>query len=177
MILFKKRDIERYTDSLAAYLPGGVLFAIKSFQDSNFRKLLRGLAGELFRANGTLIEYNEEIFPDTTTKFLGEWESALGLSPGSGATNDDRRRDILVRLASSGVQTEQDFIDLAAIFGIPITISGDTYTITVGVEQPLEEAFPLSFEIAFGSPEIALLRALFEDLIPANCELVIIQTA
>jgi len=175
MILFKKRDLEKYTDSLAAYLPGGILFAIKSFQDSNFRKLLRGFAGELFRSNGLLIEYSEEILPDTTNKFLGEWESALGLSPGSGDTNEDRRRDILVRLASSGVQTSQDFIDLAAIFGIPVTVTGSTYTITVGVTIPIAETFPLEFEINFGSPEIELLRGLFENLIPANCELVIVQ--
>jgi len=175
MILFKKRDLEQYTDSLAAYLPGGILFAIKSFQDSNFRKLLRGFAGELFRSNGLLIEYSEEVLPDTTNKFLGEWESSLGLSPGSGATNEDRRRDILVRLASSGVQTSQDFIDLAAIFGIPVTVTGITYTITVGVSIPIAETFPLEFEINFGSAEIELLRGLFENLIPANCELVIVQ--
>ena len=175
MMLFQKRDIERYTDSLAAYLPGGILFAIKSFQDSNFRKLLRGFAGELFRSNGLLIEYSEEILPDTTEKFLGEWESALNLSPGPGYSSSDRRRDILVRLASSGVQTGDDFVELAAIFGIPITVTGDTYTITIGVSIPLAETFPLEFAINFGSAEIELLRGLFEDLIPANCELVIVQ--
>ncbi len=84
MILFKARNIERFTDSLAAYLPGGILFAIKSYQNSNFRKLLRGIAGELFRANGLLSDYNKEIYPDTTERFLVEWESALALSPGSG---------------------------------------------------------------------------------------------
>ena len=175
MILFKARNIERFTDSLAAYLPGGILFAIKSYQNSNFRKLLRGIAGELFRANGLLSDYNKEIYPDTTERFLVEWESALALSPGSGATDEDRRRDILVRLASSGVQTDQDFIDLAAVFGIPITIVGNTYTITVGVELPLSETFPMSFGLNFGSAEIELLRGLFENLIPANCELIIIQ--
>lgn len=175
MMLFKRRDVDQYADSIGAYLPGGILFASKSIKDSNFRKLLRGIASELFRVNGLLSEYNEEIYPDTTNKFLSEWESTLDITPPSGATNETRRRDILVKLASSGVQTGQDFIDLAAIFGIPITIVGDTYTITIGVSLPLSETFPLEFAINFGSAEIELLRGLFENLIPANCELVIVQ--
>ena len=79
MSLFKRRSIEAYTDSLAEYMPGGELFAAKSVYDSNFRKLLRGMAGELFRANGLLREYNDQIIPDRTEKFIDEWEKAVGI--------------------------------------------------------------------------------------------------
>ncbi len=140
MVLFARRDIDQYTNSLADYLPGGCLFASASVSNSNFRKLLRGMAGELFRANGLLKEYSEEIIPDQTVKFIGEWEQALGIPDdcfsGTGSITE-RRRDVLVKLASLGVQTAQDFIDLGTIFGAAVTVQAGRDTIT----------FPLTFPV------------------------------
>lgn len=201
MSLFKRRDLEQYTDSLAAYLPGGKLFASKSIQDSNFRKLLRGLSGELFRSNGLLRDYSSEILPDQTNKFLSEWESALGIPDDcfSGAgSNDDRRRDILVKLSALGVQTAQDFVDLAALYGVvvevvpgslsgvfplhfPVLVFGSAedarFTIIVNITVPTESAFPYLFPIPFGTSEIGIIRCIFEKLKPANCNLLIRQVA
>jgi len=194
MALFQRRNIEEYTDSLAAYLPNGELFASKSVNDSNFRKLLRGLSGELFRANGLLRDYSNEILPDTTAKFLSEWESALGIPDGcfnGEGSNDERRRDILTKLSALGVQTEQDFIDLALIFGKVVTI-----------KQLSNEAFP-AYSVPFnlvGFPEArfiiivegvdlvggvppydvpfflsvgeSVLECVFKKLKPANCEVI-----
>ena len=199
MALFKKRDVEQYTDSLAAYLPGGELFISKSVKDSNFRKLLRGMSGELFRANGLLIDYTNEIIPDQTNDFLSEWESAVGIPDlcftGTG-TNAERRRDILLKLAALGVQTEQDYIDLAAAFGVTITVTPaadialfpmtfpiilfDTevdarFTIVIGFDFPVEVTFPYTFPIPFGTPEIGIIQCVFEQLKPANCQLIFRQ--
>lgn len=201
MFLFERRDLEEYTDSLAAYMPGGELFASKSVQDSNFRKLLRGMAGELFRSNGLLREYSSEVLPDQTSKFLDEWESALGIPDecfsGTGS-NEERRRDILVKLASLGVQTAQDFVDLAAIFGVtveivpgsdsgvfplifPVLVFGSAeearFTIIVNITVTPESAFPYTFPIPFGTSEIGIIRCIFEHLKPANCNLIIQQVA
>ncbi len=197
--LFARRDIEQYTNSLADYLPGGCLFASASVDSSNFRKLLRGMAGELFRANGLLKEYSEEIIPDLTTKFIEEWESALGIPDscfsGTGSLTD-RRRDILTKLSALGVQTRQDFIDLAATFGVTITINAGISEITFPLTFPVvmfstvKEArftivvrftvqaanrFPLVFPITFGSGEIAILECLFTKLKPANCDIIFQQ--
>lgn len=138
MILFKKRDVDQYTNSSAQYLPGGDLFVSKSIQNKNFRQLLKGMAGELFSANGLLREY--DILPDKTENFIAEWESAVGIPDscftGTG-TIDERRRDINVKLAALGVQTEEDFVALAGLFDIEIKITH------------LEEAsgiFPLVFD-------------------------------
>ena len=199
MALFKTRDIDAYTDSLAAYMPGGDLFASKSVQDSNFRKLLRGMAGELFRANGLLGEYNDNIIPDTTVKFIDEWESALGIPDdcfsGTGSL-DDRRRDVLVKLASLGVQTAQDFIDLAETFGVTVTVNGGydeiafplvfpvvmfatnteaRFTIVVRFNVTAANKFPLTFPFTFGDDDIAILECLFTKLKPANCNIIFQQ--
>lgn len=199
MQLFQRRDIDQYTDSLAAYMPGGELFRQKSVHDSNFRKLLRGMAGELFRANGLLRDYNNELLPDQTIKFIEEWESALGIPddcfPASGTT-DERRRDILAKLAALGVQTVDDFVALAALFGITVTVVPALDEITFPVTFPIPmyttekdarftiivefnvtavDRFPMTFPITFGSGEIALIECLFEKLKPANCRLVFRQ--
>jgi len=200
MALFERRDLEQYTKSLADYLPGGCLFASASVQDSNFRKLLRGMAGELFRSNGLLKEYSEQIIPDQTIKFIDEWESALGIPDNcfSGAgTLTERRRDILAKLAALGVQTAQDFVDLAATFGVTVTVNGgieeitfplvfpivmfDTkkearFTIIVRFTDQAANRFPLVFPFTFGSGELAILECLFTELKPANCDIIFIQT-
>ena len=197
--LFERRDLEQYTDSLADYLPGGELFASKSVQDSNFRKLLRGLAGELFRSNGLLIEYSCEIIPDQTNKFLSEWESTLGIPDdcfsGTG-TSDERRRDILVKLAALGVQTDIDFEELALLFGIVVNVKSGTingifpmvfpiiffdtekdarFTIVVTFTVPAANTFTYTFPIVFGGAEIAILECLFTKLKPANCDIIFEQ--
>ncbi len=199
MGIFNRRDLEQYTDSLADYLPGGILFASKSVQNSNFRKLLRGMAGELFRSNGLLKSYNDEILPDKTVKFIDEWESAVGIPDdcfkGTGTT-DERRRDILTKLASLGIQTRQDFIDVGAILGItigvetgstsstfpltfPVTLFNNAkqarFTIIVTFTVPAANRFTYTFPIVFGGSEIAILECLFEKLKPSNCNLIFKQ--
>jgi len=180
-------------------MPSGPLFAAKSVQDSNFRKLLRGMAGELFRSNGFLISYSEEVIPDLTVKFISEWESALGIPDdcfsGTG-TIDERRRDVLVKLASSGIQTADDFVELAATFGVLVSVNSGIREITFPLVFPIvmftteKEArftivvrftveaankFPLVFPITFGSGEIAILECLFTKLKPANCDIIFQQ--
>ena len=199
MALFERRDLEQYTDSLADYLPGGILFASKSVQNSNFRKLLRGMSGELFRANGLLKEYNDQIIPDQTTKFIEEWESALGIPDdcfNARGTLTERRRDILTKLAALGVQTNADFVALGLVFGVTLTVrSGSVngtfpmvfpvilfdstkqarFTIIVTFTLTAANQFPLIFPFIFGSSEIAILECLFEKLKPANCNVIFEQ--
>lgn len=199
MGIFNRRDIEQYTDSLADYLPGGLLFASKSVKNSNFRKLLKGMSGELFRANGLLKTYNDEILPDQTVKFIDEWESTLGIPDdcfkGTG-TIDERRRDVLIKLASLGVQTKQDFINLADLLGIVVTVESGSghasfplifpvvlfnsskdarFTIIITFTVEPASRFPYTFPFIFGGEEIAILECLFNKLKPSNCKLIFVQ--
>jgi len=189
-------DLERHTRALADYMPNGPLFEAKNIQDSNFRQLLKGIAGELFTAQGYLITLEEEYFPDATNLFIDEWLKALQIPDGcllGTGTNDEKRRDILVKLSSLGVQTKKDFEELAAIFGVTITIvTGDEaasfpmsfpliffntpadsrYTIIVNFPLPTGGFFIYNFPIVFGDKSQSILTCLFRRLRPANCQVI-----
>lgn len=197
--LFKRRNLEEYADSLAAYMPGGELFTAKSVQNTNFRKLLRGMAGELFRANGLLRGYSEEILPDQTTRFLDEWEAAVGIPDEcflGGGTNDERRCNILVKLAALGVQTPEDFEELALTLGVVVTVTslaadpfppydvpftpiglpGGRFVIVVEGENLVTEELPpydVPFSLVVGE---SLLECIFNRLKPANCSVLFRNT-
>jgi uncharacterized protein YmfQ (DUF2313 family) len=198
--IFKRRSVDEYADSLAAYMPGGEIFAAAHISDTNFRNLIVGLATEMYRANGYLRDFMPGIIPDETVKFLDEWESALGIPcdcfDGEG-DYDTRRRDVLVKLASSGIQTVDDFVELAELFGVTVTVTPghdeitfpltfpvlmfDTeresrFTIVVQFTGPDINSFPQTFPIQFGSDEAGILECLFNTLKPAHCQ-VIFQAA
>ena len=190
---------EQHTDSLADYMPGGPLFEAKRIGDSNFRKLLRGFASELFTAEGYLRSFDSEYSPLNTTLFLEEWEQALGIPDtcfaGDG-TVTERRRDVLIKLASLGVQTADDLVQLAALFGITATVrAGRAFSVfplefpvllfntekearfTLVVDFPVTEAskFPLTFPFVFGDETIGVVECLFNKLKPANCNIIFRQ--
>ena len=194
--MIKKFTLEEHTNALADYLPNGRLFEAKGINDSNFRQLLRGLSGELFNAQGYLKTLNEEYIPDLTNLFLNEWEQTLGIPDecfsGTGS-NDNRRRDILVKLAALGVQTAQEFEDLGDLFGINVTVgpgietasftmsfpiilfnspSDSRFTIVIDFPIPTGGFFIYNFPINFGESSQFILKCLFEKLRPANCQLI-----
>lgn len=189
-------NLEAHTRALADYMPNGPLFEAKNIQDSNFRQLLKGMAGELFTAQGYLVTLEEEYFPDQTNLFLDEWLRALRIPDGcllGTGTNDEKRRDILVKLSALGVQTADDFVALADLFGVTITIvTGDEaasfplsfpllffstpadsrYTIIVNFPLPTGGFFIYNFPIVFGDAAQSILTCLFTRLKPANCQVI-----
>ena len=190
---------DQHTQRLADYMPGGRLFRSKNIADSNFRKLLRGLSHELFTADGLLRDFQQDINPNVTTYFLNEWEQALGIPddcfPGSG-TEDERRRDILIKLSALGIQTVDDFVELAAVFGITVDVHGGRYfskfplefpillfdsekasrfTIVVDFTVDAASKLPLTFPFTFGDEIIGGLECLFRRLKPANCDILFRQ--
>jgi len=195
----KPHTIEEHTKALADYMPGGDLFTAKNIQDKVMYDLLKGISRESVRAESYLVDLQEEFIPDKTNAFIADWERSLGIPDdcfkGTG-TNDERRRDILVKLASLGVQTNQDFVDLAALFGITVTIRSGAelivfpftfpmfffateqdarFTIVVEFEtSAIAATFPLVFPFTFGEEIIGTLTCLFNKLKPANCQVIFI---
>lgn len=187
-------NIEDHADALADYMPNGRLFEAKKIGSSNYRQLLKGIAGELFTAEGYLISLNDEYLPDQTTLFLSEWESALGIPDDCfpvSVSNDDRRRNILVKLAALGVQTANDFESLGDIFGITVQVftgeevasfpmsfpliffntpSDSRFTIIIDFPLPDSGFFIYNFPIIFGESSQFILKCLFRKLAPANCQ-------
>lgn len=195
-------SLAKHARALAAYLPNGKMFGAKNIQGSNLNQLMRGLAGEMRTAEGHLNTLEAEYFPDNTVLFLDEWERVLGIPDdcfsGTG-TAEERRTHVLVKLASLGIQTAQDFIDLAAIFGVVIVVTPGVetgspasfpltfpfvldgpltdlrFTIFVEFTVPDTSRFSLMFPFTFGSDLVVILECLFNRLKPANCTLIFEQ--
>ncbi len=193
-------DLEQHTDSLASYLPNDPLFVSKFIDDTNMRNLLKGLASELENTEAYLREVQKELIPDQTVNFIPEWERAVGIPDecfsGQG-TQDERRRDILAKLASLGVQTAEDFENVALIFGLVVNVmsgieSNETFPLTFPFTFPLTEqdarftivvefeptavtVFPYTFPFTFGDDSITILRCLFNNLKPANCQVLFVS--
>ena len=182
MTIFDERTLTECTDSLARYHPDGKLFEAKNIDGTNYRSFLQGLSFELCRAQDLLITYINEVLPDTTTLLIAEWQSALGIPDdcisGGGATIE-QRRDILLKLAASGLQTAQDFIDFAKIFGFvnpepgEITVSQGVSKFEIIITFPtgIGSDFPYTFPILFGTEATGVLQCLFTTLKPANCSI------
>jgi len=187
-------NIEDHADALADYMPNGRLFEAKKINNSNYRQLLRGIANELFTSEGYLISLNDEYLPDQTILFLDEWESALGLPDDCfpvSTDNNDRRRNILVKLSALGVQTASDFENLGDIFGISVSVltgeevasfpisfpliffnnpSDSRFTIIIDFPLPTSGFFIYNFPIVFGESSQFILKCLFRKVAPANCQ-------
>lgn len=198
--LIQQHSQSKHADSVADYLPSGRLFEAARITNTNFRKLLLGLASELSIGEGYLKTISNEYDINTTTLLIEEWEGALGLPDdcfSASGTIEERRRDVLVKLASLGVQTDDDLVELGVIFGIPIVVSSGVdlgsvfpmvfpfmffatakdarFTIIVDFTVTAASSFPLTFPFTFGSSEIAILECLFNKLKPANCDIIFRQ--
>lgn len=195
MKLFRQHTKEEQADSLAHFLPNGRPFAKKWEESSNLRRFIMGLACELFRVEEKMNLISEEYDVRTTTLFIDEWESAVGIPDrclsGSG-TLEERRRDVLIKLAKMNVTTVEDFVALAAEFGITVTVTPGAvhgvfpmvfpimffstakearFTMIVDFPSALE-VFPLTFPIPFGDGAISVIKCLFSRLRPANVQII-----
>ena len=188
-----KNSRESHTNILADFLPSGPLFEAKKIGDSNFRKLLTGFAGELVTAEGYIKTFDEEYSPLTTTLFIEEWERVLSIPDdcfkATGDT-DERRVHILTKLASLGIQTVADFIELGVVFGIVITVEpldemsvppipivypDARFTIVI-TGANLQAGVP-PYDVPFTpvSNESTLI-CLFNKLKPSNCKLIFVNS-
>lgn len=194
--IFQERTREEHRSNLAKYLLDGLLMKAKNDNRTNMYKLLFAFA-ETFRLLDEQINLTGvETFPEYTVSTLERWEKDFGIPDDVFDISGDleeRRNNLLIKIAALGVQTEQDFIDLGALFGVsPIEIEqgGDilffplTFPIPFG-GTPAEarnviffhfpsdlsignNTFPLSFPIEFSTIQIGQLEALFLKLIQAN---------
>jgi uncharacterized protein YmfQ (DUF2313 family) len=192
--LFKKVNLEKMSESFSIYLPSGKLFDSRSRLKSNFRKMINGLSEECLRAHNILRVHNDQYYPDYTLDYLEEWESVLGIPDEcffvSGEGIRKRQENVIVKLARMNVQTQKDFVELARIFGLEITVHGGLdpivnygdfandkearFTIVI-LYQPTTE-FDYTFNFNFGGDAIGLLQCVFEKIRPANCQ-VLFQAA
>ncbi len=197
-----KHTLEEQRDSLAKFLPSGCLLAAKDVPDTIFFKLIQGIAKEFVRMECAAVELQEQHNPANTTVFIEEWEASLGIPDDcfdTRGTLDERRLNIIVKFSLMNLQTRQDFIDLAALYGFDIdfqmmTDRGAkvfplTFPITFQIANPLDinfvvfvrflnatapqaAGFPFTFPILFASAGLNIVQCLFEKLKPVDVKLV-----
>ncbi len=143
---FKPNDIETNAQIFADLLPKGEVFLAKNIQDSNLRKLLRGLSGEMYRIQDKTYEIAFEYTIENTTKLIEEWEKSVGIPDECFSTNVDieqRRKQVIAKLGKMNIQIAEDYIKLAAFFGYDIVIKTHLFE--------KNSIFPLKFPIKFNS--------------------------
>lgn len=115
---------EQYRDLLLALQPPGQALPVDP--DSTWARLLLALADELARLDARADDLVDEADPRTTYELLADWEQVAGL-PDSCApesrTVTERRNALHARIAGMGGQSQQYYIDLAALLGYTITIT------------------------------------------------------
>lgn len=193
--LFNEHTQSEHADSIADYLPNGPLFLAKKLGGTKMRSLLIGLATQIMIAENKLELTWQELDPASTTLLIEEWESALGIPDScfsATGTLEERRRDVLVKLNSS-VQTRQDFIDLAALFGLTVVINSGLsfttfplvfpwlffntakearFTMVVDFNVGATSVFPLVFPIPFDDGGVGAVKCIFNKLKPANVQII-----
>lgn len=199
--LFKCHDLTEHAEAIAKYLPGGPLFEAAHAKDTIFNMFLRGIGRIDEEVEGFLKLFDSELDINTTTAFLVPWEDTLGIGkPGDCfSRNEDiqtRRQQVLIKLAALGVQTEQDFVDLAALYGIEIALFAGAevglftftfpffffntpkqarFTMVVFYEVAQAFTFTYTFPIVFGNAAIPILECLFRQLAPGNVDVIFRQ--
>ena len=115
---------EQHTDVLASFVPVGRSYEAAFVEASGLRRYLAASSNEFKRLQDLIATFLEQLDPVTTENFISEWENALGIPDSCipiAATDDERRDNIVLKLNALSVQTEADFIALAAAFGFTIT--------------------------------------------------------
>ncbi len=193
--MLKERTQTQQADILAQYLRDDNLHEAKNKDGSTLRKILIGLASEWLNFRSKINEVSNEYNPKTTTKLIEEWEEFVGIPDDCipvASTIEQRRLNVLLKLAGINATTEAQFKNVASILGYNIEVSNGVSTSTFPLTLPfllISEAsapftivitlpssiqpngFTLTFPFTLTSQQPAILDCLFNKLKPANTQL------
>ncbi len=172
--------------SLADYILSDPLHAGKNIPGASFRQTLEAFALEFTRMEEKHQELADEMDPQRTIELISEWEKIVSIPDQcfpvtSGLTVEARRKQVVAKLALMNATTKQDFIDVAAFFGVSVQITNAldkpslgltgteglmTMVVTFNIVAT-PSTFPLTFPIAFGFDEQTnQIQCLFQKMAP-----------
>lgn len=186
--MLEVRTKTQQADILAQYLRDDRLHHSKNKEDSVLRKILIGLATGWLDFRDKINEVSKEYNPNVTTALLEEWEEFVGIPDSCIAvafTAEQRRLNILLKLAGINVTTAKQFKNIALILGsqievgsgvdfyptIPIDEASAPFTIVITlpiVDQDFR--FPLILPFKLSADEPSIINCLFNKLKPANTQ-------
>jgi uncharacterized protein YmfQ (DUF2313 family) len=193
--MFRDRTPAQQANVLGQYLRDDDLHEAKNREDAVLRKVLLGLASEWLNFRSTLNDVVSEYDPNNTTSLIEEWETFVGIPDSCiavASTLEQRRLNVLLKLAGINVSTAKQFKNVAAILGYTIGVSNGVDTSTFPLQLPfllISQAsapftivitlpvslkpvgFPLTFPFTLTEAEPAILNCLFNKLKPANTQL------
>ncbi len=118
------RTADQYREQLQALLPTGPAWDPELTPEVD--TILGGVAAELARLDGRMLDLVGEMDPATTTEMLADWERVAGLPDKCAGTLEStvqgRRNALLAKLTATGGQSKAYFIAIAAALGYEITI-------------------------------------------------------
>jgi uncharacterized protein YmfQ (DUF2313 family) len=123
--------LKRWQAALRSLFPRGKAWDAKEDSASNISKLINALGQEACRLEVRAFDLLNEIDPRITNQLLTDWERLLNLPDEcepepENLTAEQRRQRIVQVLTTSGGQNKQFFINLAANFGIAISVTDVT---------------------------------------------------
>lgn len=124
-VFFPAGSFEDQVQGIANLLPNDRPFYAKNISGTNLRKLLQGLAYEIWRVERQIETISLEHDINFTVSLISEWESALGIPDdcfSNTGTIEERRKNVITKLRARGVATKEDFIALAFYLGYSIEI-------------------------------------------------------
>ena len=197
MGLLKEITKDEQTNILAQYLPNNNVYCKKNDPDSNLRKVLIGLACVWLGERQVINQLFDEYDPSTTTDFISEWEGFVGIPDdcfGNVGNLEERRENILLKLAGTNATTAKQFENIAEILGFTVSVSSGIefatlpltlpflllgegelgYIIVVTIDEALKpEGFPLTLPFTLTDPFPEILECLFNKLKPCNTKVIL----
>ena len=179
------QNIESFSDGI----PTGKEWAAKNIPDSEFNNLLKSFSQQLNRYENTINDLIQRFIPNFKNSYIVDWENLVGIPDASFTANtftdEERRRNIIIKLAFMNLQTAADFVALGTILGLdievvpdsqgslfpltfPILLGGDNL-ITILIKNTAQnEVFPYTFPLTFPDKTVSLFEALCESQKPAT---------
>lgn len=174
---FKPNTLSQNSLSFADMLPEGRVWDNSRKSGTVQNKVLNGLSYEMGRFQALTYQLVTSSIPNLSNSLIEQWEAVLGIPDDCfpiADTDQERRLNIVVKLAYLNLQTEDDYIELANILGLSITISNAYPVMTIDIEGFVPPTFPYTFPFVFGADSNNLFQCLVLKQKPAHIEVVFI---
>lgn len=126
MSCFWLKPTGKARETIDRHLPLGFAWLAFRTPTKTLYKLISGLAKAYDDMSVALCRLASELNPYTTNELLPEWEEAVGIPHHCftrAVSKEKRREQVLFRLSRRRWTTDQDWHDLAALFGLEIRIT------------------------------------------------------